>query len=581
MHQKTEKPENDKDYKYGPQHWFYFRSVFQCSHANEAQLLIRTLGQHRARLKQRAYMRCETSATDIYKQLNYSLATNTDKMRNAPFWIDSAPIRRFPRLQRNINVDVVIIGAGVTGVTTAYLMKKEGFTVALIERERVASIDTGHTTAHLTYITDVQLHELAHNFGSDHAQAAWDAGAAAIDEIERIVHDEEIDCEFTRVPAYVHVCVDGFSKKEISSLKKEARLAAKLGFDAAYLDSIPYFGLPGVRFPNQAKFHPRKYLRSLVAKIPGNGSHVFEKSAAKEFDRKKRRLKINRYWIGFDRVVIATNNPLVGLASITSATLLQTKLSLYTSYALGARVPPETVPEALFWDTREPYDYLRVDRCRGFDYVVYGGEDHKTGQKRKTQRAYARLLARLKKITPEARLDHRWSGQIISTPDGLPYIGENTENQFVGTGYCGNGITFGTISAMMARDWAAGQKNPWTQLFAVDRKKLKGTAWNYIRENKDYPYYMIKDRIARPEADSARELKRGEGMVVGSRGRKVAAFRDHKGELHRLSPVCPHLGCHVRWNPAESTWDCPCHGSRFKATGEVISGPAEEALRRA
>jgi len=277
-------------------------------------------------------------------------------------------------------------------------------------------------------------------------------------------------------------------------------------------------------------------------------------------------------------VVIATNNPLVGFASITAATLFQTKLSLYTSYALGGRVPSGTLPEALFWDTRDPYDYLRIDRHRDFDYLIYGGEDHKTGQKKQTQRAYARLLGRLKKIIPEARVDHRWSGDVICTPDGLPYIGENAEDQFVATGYCGNGITFGTVAAMLARDWVTGRKNPWTNLFAVDRKKIKGAAWNYIRENKDYPYYMIKDRIARPEAESVREIKRGQGMVVGSRGKKRAVFRDRNGDLHQLSPVCTHLGCLVRWNPAESTWDCPCHGSRFKPTGEVIAGPAEEAL---
>jgi glycine/D-amino acid oxidase-like deaminating enzyme len=430
-------------------------------------------------------------------------------MKNVPVWIDTAPIRKFPKLQRNITVDVVVVGAGVTGITTAYLLKKAGSTVALIERERVASIDTGHTTAHLTYVTDVQLQELARNFGNDHAQAAWDAGAAAIDEIERLVEEEGSDCEFTRVPAYLHVRVDGSSKKEVSSLKKEADIAAKLGFDAAYLNSAPYFNLPAVHFANQAKFHPRKYLRSLVAKIPGSGSHVFEKSAASEFDAKNRRVKVNRSWISFDRVVMATNNPLVGLASITSATLLQTKLSLYTSYALGARVPVNTVPEALFWDTRDPYDYLRIDRNRGFDYLVYGGEDHKTGQKKKTQNAYARLLARLKRIIPKANIDHRWSGQVICTPDGLPYVGENAEHQFVATGYCGNGMTFGTVAAIMARDWARGRKNPWTDLFAVDRKKIKGAMWNYLRENKDYPYYMIKDRLARPEADSVRELRPG------------------------------------------------------------------------
>jgi len=499
-------------------------------------------------------------------------------MENVPYWINSAPIKRFPRLQKNVHVDILVIGAGITGITAAYLLKKAGLSVALIERERVASIDTGHTTAHLTYVTDVELQELARNFGNDHAQAAWDAGAVAIDEIERIVREEAMDCEFTRVPAYVHMGKRDFSQKEISTLKKEASVAAKLGFDAAYLKSAPYFNLPAVQFANQAKFHPRKYLRSLVAKLPGNGSHVFEKSAATEFDVKKRRAKVNRNWIGFDRVVMATNNPLVGLASITSATLLQTKLSLYTTYALGARTPSETVPEALFWDTREPYDYLRVDRQRDFDYVIYGGEDHKTGQKRKTQQAYARLLVRLKKIIPEARVDHHWSGQVISTPDGLPYIGENAEHQFIATGFCGNGITFGTVAAMMARDWATGSKNPWAKLFAVDRKKLKGAAWNYLRENKDYPYYMIKDRITRPDADSVRELKRGEGMIIGSGGKKLAAFRDRTGKIYKLSPVCTHLGCLVRWNPAESTWDCPCHGSRFKPSGEVIAGPAEEAL---
>ncbi len=499
-------------------------------------------------------------------------------MRNVPVWIDDTPIPKFPKLQRNIRADVLVVGAGVTGITVAYLLKKAGSTVALIERERVASIDTGHTTAHLTYVTDVQLQQLVRNFGEDHAQAAWDAGAAAIDEIERIVEEERIECEFARVPAYLHAQVGASSEKEASSLRKEADRAAKFGFDATYLDSAPYFNLPAVRFANQAKFHPRKYLRSLIATIPGSGSHVFEKSAASEFDAKKHRVKVNRNWISFDRVVIATNNPLVGLASVPAATLLQTKLSLYTSYAFGARVPIGTIPEGVFWDTRDPYDYLRIDKRSGFDYVVFGGEDHKTGQKRNTKRAYTRLLARLKKIIPQARVDHRWSGQIISTPDGLPYIGENAERQFVATGYCGNGITFGTVAAMMASDWAAGRKNPWTKLFAVDRKKIKGAAWNYFRENKDYPYYMIKDRLARPEADSVRELRPGDGMIIGRRGKKVAAFRDPKGHIHRLSPVCTHLGCLVRWNPSESTWDCPCHGSRFKPTGEVIAGPAEEPL---
>jgi glycine/D-amino acid oxidase-like deaminating enzyme len=199
-------------------------------------------------------------------------------MKNVPVWIDTAPIRKFPKLQRNITLDIVVVGAGVTGITTAYLLKKAGSTVALIDRERVASIDTGHTTAHLTYVTDVQLQELARNFGNDHAQAAWDAGEAAIDEIERIVEEEGSDCEFTRVPDYVHVRVDGSSKREASSLKKEADLATKLGFDAVYLNSAPYFNLPAVRFANQAKFHPENIFDPWLRKFPA-AVRTFSKKA--------------------------------------------------------------------------------------------------------------------------------------------------------------------------------------------------------------------------------------------------------------------------------------------------------------
>src|SRR4029453_9194455 len=185
-------------------------------------------------------------------------------MTTIPFWIDSEQIKRFPALQKNIKVDVLVAGAGITGITTAYLLKRTGLTVGLMQREIVVSNRPRQQTAPPTFVTDVGLHELADNFGNDHAQAAWDAGTAAIDEIERIVQEEEIQCEFTRAPGYVHVCADGFSDKELSSLKKEARVGAKLGFGAAYLERVPHFSVPGVRFPNQAKFHPRKYLRSLV-----------------------------------------------------------------------------------------------------------------------------------------------------------------------------------------------------------------------------------------------------------------------------------------------------------------------------
>jgi glycine/D-amino acid oxidase-like deaminating enzyme/nitrite reductase/ring-hydroxylating ferredoxin subunit len=502
-----------------------------------------------------------------------SLCVNT-----TPYWLDTAKIRTFPALGEDIRVDVLIVGGGITGLTTAYLLKEAGLTVAVAERDQLAMVDTGHTTAHLTHVTDLRFHQMAKNFGKDHAQAAWDAGAAAIDQIEELVRKERIECEFTRVPGYLHAPVSGGTKDERESFREDAALAIELGFDAAYLDSVPKMQMPGVRFANQAKFHPRKYLASLAAAIPGKGSHVFEETAIATFDADKHRARANGHWINYGRVVLATHNPLVGEAGIAGATLFQTKLALYTSYVIGAKLPRGGVPIASFWDTNDPYNYLRVDRHADFDYAIFGGEDHKTGQAANTETCFQRLEDSLKELLPNAEIDHRWSGQVIETTDGLPFIGENAEGQFLGTGFSGNGMTYGTVTAMMARDWATGAKNPWAELFDVDRKKIKGGAWDYLRENKDYPYYLIKSRFADPEAESVHGLQPGEGRIVKSKSGKIAAYRDADGTVRKHSAVCTHMGCIVRWNQAEGTWDCPCHGSRFDPFGKVISGPAETPL---
>ncbi|HWB60802.1 MAG TPA: FAD-dependent oxidoreductase, partial [Chthoniobacteraceae bacterium] len=212
------------------------------------------------------------------------------------------------------------------------------------------------------------------------------------------------------------------------------------------------------------------------------------------------------------------------------------------------------------------------------DYAVFGGGDHKTGQARDPARRYRELEQKLKALIPGAKVDHRWSGQVIETNDGLPFMGETAPKQFVATGFSGNGITFGTVAAMMARDLIGGHKNPWQELFSVNRKVVRGGIWDYIKENKDYPYYFIKDRLAAPDAKSLRVVKRGEGKIVWTKGKKLAVFRNAAGKLSIKSAVCPHLGCIVHWNGVEKTWDCPCHGSRFKAMGEVIAGPAESDL---
>jgi glycine/D-amino acid oxidase-like deaminating enzyme/nitrite reductase/ring-hydroxylating ferredoxin subunit len=494
-----------------------------------------------------------------------------------PYWIDSAPLPRFAKLDRDKEVDVVIVGGGITGLTAAYLLTLDGRRVALIERERCAQVDTGHTTAHLTMVTDERLTALVKRFGRDHAQAAWDAGLAAIAQIDSIVGDLELACDFAWVPGYLHVPIGQPSAGEERDLRDEAMLASELGFDVSFVDEVPLTGGPGLRFDGQARFHPRKYLAGLVRAITDRGGMIFEHSAAEKFSDEPRSVTCNGHTITCGQIVLATHTPLMGNTGLLSATLFQTKLSLYTSYAVSGRAATGAIPDALFWDTTDPYHYLRIDPRRDYDEVIFGGEDHKTGQASDTEACFDRLEQKLAAIAPGVEITHRWSGQVIETADGLPFIGETAPQQFAGTGYSGNGMTFGTLAGMMAADRIMGRANPWSALLDPSRKMLGGL-WEYVKENKDYPYYLVRDRFAGTEGRSLRSVPRGSGKVLDLNGKPVAVYRDERGKVIKKSAVCTHMGCLVEWNEAERTWDCPCHGSRFKTDGAVIAGPAEEPL---
>ena len=512
------------------------------------------------------------------------------ELETQSYWEDSASVSRYPALDRDVTVDVVVVGAGITGLTAAYLLKRSGRKVAVIDRRRCGGVDSGLTTAHVTCVTDVDLSELVKHFGRDHAWAAWDAGLAAIDQIDRIVRREDIDCEWTWVSGYKHpaafakASADKTAVKpaqdEVEALREEARLAADLGFDARFVEAVPFFGTPGIEYGGQAKFHPRKYLAALAKLIDGGGSHIFEHTESEEVCDEPLSVKAGGHTLKCGFIVIATHTPLMGKTNMASAIGLQTKLYLYTSYVLGGRLPKGTVPEGLYWDTADPYHYLRIDSRRDYDYAIFGGQDHKTGQETDTAACYQALEARALEVLPSFEITHRWSGQVVETNDGLPFIGETSAKQFAATGYAGNGMTFGTLSGMMAHDCATGRKNPWRELFDPGRTKVRGGTWDYIKENLDYPYYLIRDRFVGPQAKSLRSVKRGEGKIVEIGGKKIAAYRNEKGQTTLVSPVCTHMGCLVGWNAAEQTWDCPCHGSRFTPAGKVISGPAETPLER-
>lgn len=504
---------------------------------------------------------------------------STVELEAKSYWNDSSSMSRYTALDRDITVDVAVIGAGITGLTAAYLLKRAGLSVAVIDRGRCGGVDSSLTTAHVTSVTDVNLSTLVDTFGRDGAWAAWDAGLAAIEQIDRIVRREEIACEWTWVNAYKHASLEG-GRDGRDALRREAALAADLGFEARYRDAVPYFGLPGIEYGGQAKFHPRKYLAGLAACIDGGGSHIFEHTESTGVSDDPLSVAANGHTITCGYVVIATHTPLTGKTNLASAMLFQTKLYLYTSYVLGGRLPKGMIPEASYWDTSDPYYYLRIDAHRNYDVAIFGGRDHKTGQAADTGECYRALEAVAARAMPGFDVTHRWSGQVVETNDGLPFIGETAARQFAATGFAGNGMTFGTLAGMMAHDFATGRRNPWRDLFDPSRKTVRGGTWDYLKENVDYPYYLVRDRFVGPEGKSLRAVRKGEGKVLDLNGERVAAYRSEQGVLTLLSAVCTHMGCQVAWNDAESTWECPCHGSRFKPRGDVLAGPAETPLKR-
>ena len=325
---------------------------------------------------------------------------------------------------------------------------------------------------------------------------------------------------------------------------------------------------PGVRFGDQAKFHPLKFLFALAREIDGGGSSIFETSAVKEFDSKKKRAKANGHWINYDRVVLATNNPVLGESNLIAGMIFQMKLSLYSSYVVGAKIPRDSVPIASFWDTNDPYQYLRVDRSGRSDYAIFGGEDHKTGQAKNTETCFRNVENDLLKLVPRAKIDHRWSGQVIVSNDGLPFIGPNEKDQFIATGFCGNGFTFGAIAAVMARDWITGIKNPWSDLFAPDRKKVRGGTWDYLRENKDYPYYLIQDRFRAPEGKSLRAVKRGEGKILMLGAKKTCGLSGQTRSREKDVGCLPAHGLSRALEPGRSDLGLPLPWLALQSKGQ-------------
>ena len=493
-------------------------------------------------------------------------------------WMDTAEVPRHQTLAKDAKADVCVIGAGIAGLTTAYLLAREGKRVVVMDDGPIAGGQTQRTSAHLSNAIDDRFTEVEKVHGEEGSRLAAESHSAAIDRIEAIVSEEGIDCDFRRVDGYLFLAPD----QSADLLEDERKAAHRAGLKDVVFEPrapLPFDTGRCLRFPRQGQFHPLRYLAGLAEAFRKKGGVIHTNTHASKIDGGKVETKAGPV-VRASAVVVATNTPINDLVAI------HTKQAPYLTYALGVPVPKGSVESALYWDTLEAYHYIRVQPMKGSDMLIVGGEDHKAGQADDQPERWDRLEVWARERFPMMKpVEYRWSGMVMETTDGLAFIGRNPmdkENVYIATGDSGMGLTHGTIAGILLTDLILGRENPWARIYDPSRKPVWGMAWKeFLLENANVAKEYTRDWLGGGDVSSVEEIPRGEGAVIRRGLTKVAVYRDGRGAAHELSAVCPHLGCIVHWNGAEKTWDCPCHGSRFDPKGQVISGPANSPLAEA
>lgn len=492
-------------------------------------------------------------------------------------WSDTFKVKvKSEELKEKLETEVCVIGAGISGLTTAYLLAKAGKKVAVLEAYELGGGETAMTSAHLASALDEGFVELERLFGVEGSSLAAQSHNAAIEEIARIVKLEKVECDFKFVPGYLIANVG----KE-NELDEEYEAAKRSGMKVAKTRSA-VFSLfrdkPSLKFAKQAQFHPLKYIAGLIEANKKLGVQFFTNTRATKVEEGEKTVVVttdDNKKVEAEQVVVATNTPFLDWVT------MHTKQAAYRTYVIVAAIAQSDIEEALYWDTDEPYHYVRTYENAGKWYLLVGGEDHKTGQDLDTESHYQALYVWAKQYFPNlGKIAYQWSGQVMEPIDGLAFIGLNPGNKrtYIVTGDSGHGLTHGTIAGMLITDLIHDKKNPWQKLYDPARKNIKAIG-TFLKEGVNvaaqYSAYLKEDEI-----DGVKKLANNTGSVISQKGKKVAVYRDPKGKVHKCSAVCPHLGCIVQWNTGEKSWDCPCHGSRFDAEGKLLNGPAITDLEK-
>ncbi|MCZ8521896.1 MULTISPECIES: FAD-dependent oxidoreductase [Paenibacillus] len=490
------------------------------------------------------------------------------------YWLDSADVPNYPKLAEDLNVDVAIVGAGITGILTAYLLTKQGVKAAVLEAGQVLSGTTKHTTAKITAQHDLIYSELISHFGEEKARQYYEANREGLEFIVKTAEELGIDCGLTREDAYIYTASEDY----LGKLEAEAKAYAQLGIEGGWVEGLklPYETKGAVVMRNQAQFHPGRFVARLAKEVTAAGGRIFgETTAVKVTPGHPVTFTTDTgHQVTCSKLISCSHFPVYDGGQFFFA-----RLHADRSYALLAKTKTP-YPGGMYLSAEEPKRSLRSVMVDGQPMVLFGGESHKTGQGLCTFGYYEALQQFGEASFGLEEIAYRWSAQDLITLDKVPYIGrygEDKPNILVATGYRKWGMSSSAAAALLNSKLILGEASPYEELFQPSRFHADPDIKTFVTQNANVAKELISGKLefARTTLD---ELEKDEGGVVRIRGKRAGAYRDPQGELHVVDTTCTHMGCEVDWNEAERTWDCPCHGSRFSYQGDVIEGPAKRSL---
>ncbi len=491
-----------------------------------------------------------------------------------PYWIASTDITNYPALEEDITADVAIIGGGMAGIVTAWLLVEKGLRVVIIDADRIISGTSGHTTAKITSQHALIYDNIKTKLGEEMAKQYVEANETAIKIISDLVEKNNIDCDFQRTDAYVYTQED----KYVEKILREIEAASSLGIEAEYRDKIdlPIEIKVAECFRNQAQFHPRKFLLALADKFVERGGQIFENTRAVDVQEGSKAVVLteNGKKVTAENVILASHYPFYDKPG-----LYFTRLYPERSYILCIKIK-DSYPGGMYISAEDPGRSLRSVPSGEGELILVGGEHHKTGHGDNMAKHYENLLQFADRVFEVEDVLYRWSAQDYTTADEIPYAGRltsKTPNIYVATGFRKWGMTNSVAAARVISDLITTGNSSWHDVYNPSRFTPAASAKNFIVENADVAKQLITGKLAPVPEDI--ELEPGEGKIVEIRSEKAGAFRDENGQLHLVDTTCTHLGCELVWNSAERTWDCPCHGSRFSYEGDIVEGPAVKIIK--